>query len=115
TMAVVTLPIMRHLLRAPRQDLARQSFDLHPRQDQKPSVVDNPLQVALPLLITPSNPGVARLHLPSRRGPEQTREFPIAIPHPVAQVGAERHAPPQVMIGLRGLAPLLTSPLAVPH
>src|SRR5713101_7311846 len=72
TMAISSLPVVRHLPGAEGQDLARQPFDSYPRQNQEASVVDDPLQVALPLLVTPADPKVPGLHLPGGRGPQET-------------------------------------------
>src|SRR6266849_9466400 len=47
TMAISSLPVVRHLPGAEGQDLARQPFDSYPRQNQEAPVVDDPLQVAL--------------------------------------------------------------------
>ena len=46
TAPVVLLPVSRHLPCTQRQDLAGESFDVHPRQNQKSTVVDDLLQVA---------------------------------------------------------------------
>src|SRR5215469_892143 len=54
TMPIATFPVARHLPRAQRQDLARQSLDLHPGQDEESSVVHDPLEVVLSLLVAPS-------------------------------------------------------------
>src|ERR1039458_4986374 len=59
-------------------------------------VTDDPLQVALPLLLAPPDPRVPRLHFPGGRCPQQAGQFPLATPHPVAQVRPERHAAPQI-------------------
>src|SRR2546430_9416179 len=53
---------------------AGQAFDAHPGQNQESAVVHDPLQVVLPLLVTPADPHVPRLHLPGGRGPQQTGE-----------------------------------------
>src|SRR5207245_2151355 len=87
TMPVAGLPVVRQVSGAQRQNLAGQSLDSHPGQNQEPSVIDDPLQVALSLLVAPPDPGVSGLHLPGGRGPQQAGQFPIAIPRPVAQVG----------------------------
>src|SRR5205823_13943167 len=63
-MPVSSLPSARHPPGAQRQNLAGQSLDPHPGQNQEPSVIDDPLQVALSLLVAPPDPGVAGLHLP---------------------------------------------------
>src|SRR6058998_601087 len=72
TIAVVIFPIRRQSPCTQRQDLARESLDTNPRQDEESGVVHDPLQVALPLLVVPADPLVASLHLPGRRCPEQT-------------------------------------------
>src|SRR5580658_150790 len=66
TNPVASLPVVRYLAGTQRQDLAGQPFDGYPRQDQKPAIVDDPLQVAFSLRFAPSNPGVSRLHPPGR-------------------------------------------------
>ena len=43
TNSITSLPVVRHLSGAVCQNLTRQSFHLHPRQDQKPTVIDDPL------------------------------------------------------------------------
>lgn len=63
TIPISGLPVMRHLPGAQPQNLARQPFDSNPRQNQEPSVVDDPLQGALPLVVAPSNPSVSCLSL----------------------------------------------------
>ena len=105
TMPIVAFPIARHVPRTQRENFARQSFDAHPRQDEKSAVIHDPLQVASPLLVAPSDPRVPSLHLPGRRGPEQTCQLPLPIPHPVAQVRAERHATSEIVIPFHLLAP----------
>ena len=45
------------------------------------------------------------LHLPGRRGPEQTRQLLLPMAHPVAQVRAERDAISEIVIPLHLLAP----------
>jgi len=82
---------------------------MDPRQNEESSVVHDPLQVASPLLVTPADPGVSRLHLPGRRGPQQTRQLPLLMAHPIAQVRAERHATSQIVIPCN----LLTPPAAL--
>src|SRR5262249_46193482 len=63
-MTVVACPVLWQLVRAQRQDLAGQSFDMHPREHQKATIIDDGLQVASPLRIIPSDPGVPSLHFP---------------------------------------------------
>jgi hypothetical protein len=46
-------PRLWHLPGAECQNLAGQSWDAYPWQDQKPAIVDDGLQVALPLFVTP--------------------------------------------------------------
>src|SRR5690349_18424566 len=69
TIPISDLPVVRELPGAQGQDLAGESFDADRGQNQETAIIDDPLQVALALLITPSNPSVARLHLPGWRGP----------------------------------------------
>src|ERR671923_2218361 len=54
TMTIAALPVAWHLPGAQRQDLARQTLDLHPRQDEESSVVHDPLEVLPPLPVAPS-------------------------------------------------------------
>ena len=105
TRPVVDLPVARHSPRAPCQDLAGQSFDTYPGQNQKPPVVDNRLKMAPPLLLAPADPLVPSLHLPGRRGPQQTGQLPLAIPHPVAQMRPERHPASEIVIPFHLFAP----------
>src|SRR5882762_3941119 len=105
TTSISGLPVVGHLPSAQRQDLAGQSLDSYPRQHQKPAIVDDGLQVTLPLLVVPADPGIPRPHLPGRRGPEQTSQLPIAIANPVTQVRAERDAATQIVMALHLLAP----------
>src|SRR6266849_10150944 len=52
------------------------------------------------------------LHLPGRRCPEQTSQLPLAMAHPVAQVCAERHAAPEIVVPFDLLAPAAALRLA---
>src|SRR5579864_6820910 len=90
-LTIVAFPIARYVPSTQGEDFARESLDANPRQDEKSSVVHDPLQVAAPLLIAPADPLVPRLHLPGGRHPEQTCQLPILCPYPVAQVRAEWH------------------------
>src|SRR5271157_442853 len=70
TTPVADLPVAWHSPCAQRQNLAGQSFDLHPGQNQKSSIVDDRLEAVPPLLVAPADPLIPRLHLPGRRSPE---------------------------------------------
>src|SRR5215468_4278123 len=59
----------------------------------------------LSLIVAPSYPLVPCLHLPCRRGPEQTRQLPLFMAHPIAQVPSERHATSEIVMPLHLLAP----------
>src|SRR5215468_5632941 len=56
TVSIVTLPVLRHAPGTQGQNFAGQSFDPHPGQNQESAVVHDPLQVTLPLLVTPADP-----------------------------------------------------------
>src|SRR5664279_2371816 len=105
TMPILGLPVVWHLPGTQCQNLARQPLDSYPRQNQKTSIVDDPLQVAFPLLVIPPDPNVSSLYLPSRRCPQQTGQFSIAISHPIAQVRAEGHAASQIVMTFHLLPP----------
>src|SRR5579864_1569239 len=93
----VLLPVSRHLPCTQRQDLAGESFDVHPRQNQESTVVDDLLQVPLSLCLAPADPRIPSPHLPGRRVPEQTGQLPIATTHPVAQVRTEEYATAEIV------------------
>jgi hypothetical protein len=105
TTPISRFPVARHLPRAQRQDLAGQSLDLHPRQDQKSAIVDNGLQVALPLQVAPADPLIPSSHLPRWRGPQQTGQLLLATADPVAQIRAEGHTTSEIVIPFHLFAP----------
>src|SRR6266487_6168687 len=104
SMTIMAFPIAWHVPSTQGENFAGESLDVDPRQDEKSSVVHDPLQVAAPLLLAPADPFVPRLHLPGGRRPEQTGQLPILIPYPVAQVGAERHATSELVVSFHLLA-----------
>ncbi len=55
---------------------------------------------------------VRAFDLPGRRGPQQTGQLPLAMPHPVAQVCAEWNAASEIVIPFHLLAPAAALPLA---
>jgi len=64
TLPISGLPVAWHDPCTQRQNFAGQSFDLHPWQDEESAMVDDRLQIALPLLVAPPDSGVAGLHPP---------------------------------------------------
>src|ERR1041385_3363563 len=67
-------PVIEELAGGAGQNGRRQSFHTHPRQNQETAVVDDVLQVPSALRGTPTNPVIARRHLPCRTGPLKASE-----------------------------------------
>src|SRR5437879_9634981 len=113
-MPVAGSPVVRQVPGVQRQNLAGQSLHARPGQNQEPSVIDDPRQVALSLLLAPPDPSVSTVHLPGGGGPQEAGQFPIAIPHPVAQVRPERRAKSQTMIAFLRARAITGSPPGLP-
>jgi hypothetical protein len=98
---VECMPVLRQPARGQGQDLARQSFHLHPGQNKKPALIYDELKIAFPLLHVPSDPGIAGRHHPCGAGKLQAGEIAagqLAGFDEISQVGAEGNAVAKVMV-----------------
>jgi len=68
------LPIRLQRPGTPGQHVTDQVADAHPRQEQKPAVVDDPLQVRLALRLAPTDPAI-----PGRQAPQEYCRQPTTL------------------------------------
>src|SRR5262249_31918075 len=64
-------PIAGQLLDDTRQQMTSKIRNANPGQNQKPAMVDEPIQVCAANRIIPADPVIARGHLPGRTGKQQ--------------------------------------------
>jgi len=97
--AVFGPPVRAQLAEDHPENVAGQMRDHDPGENEKPGIVGQEAEVALPLLITPADKGVARRELPGGGAEEHTREIAaIRIAHQVFEVLAHRAMKAQVMM-----------------
>src|SRR5439155_478666 len=105
-------PVVADLLSCERKGVAGQIGDLNPGKNQEPIVAQDQMQQFFPMLVIPADPMVAWRQSPGGRGgKQQTSESLLARlgDDKVAQMGTDRLAVAQIVVGLRIRLP----PLAV--
>ena len=100
------LPVPRQLPRRQPQHVRGQVLDLHPFQQQVARVAHHQLQALAEVLPFPADEAVAARQPPRREVEQQAaQQAPLPVPHPVAQMRAQRLAIAQRMIALHPLVP----------
>ena len=105
SVAITRLPVLRQLPGRPRKDARREVLAANPRQNQKTSVVDDQMEVPLPLAPGPTDELVSRGPRPSRGTEAQDCQQVRTAVDQVSDLRTRQRLVFQVVIPLDQLVP----------
>lgn len=105
SVAITRLPVLRKLPGRPRKDARREVLAANPRQNQKTSVVDDQMEVPLPLAPGPTDELVSRGPRPSRGTEAQDCQQVRTAVDQVSDLRTRQRLVFQVVIPLDQLVP----------